>query len=103
VDDCEQVENEKMIKAATVVARRRIATNATSANDTNNITTTNAPVIDTSLPLEDISSSLHDACSTMGFFTIINHNVLKQLQSEILNETRRMFYELSGREKDGIK
>jgi isopenicillin N synthase-like dioxygenase len=38
----------------------------------------------------------------IGFFIIINHNVSEQLRSEILNETRRMFYALSGREKDDI-
>jgi isopenicillin N synthase-like dioxygenase len=61
------------------------------------------PVIDMSLPDPDeFGRRIHEACSTVGFFVIVNHGVPEDLRSDMLHQARRFFDELSSDEKQAI-
>ena len=49
------------------------------------------PTIDLSLPTPLLTSQLHSACTTCGFFYLVHHGVPASLQSRVFDSSRRFF------------
>jgi isopenicillin N synthase-like dioxygenase len=60
------------------------------------------PIIDMSLSEEEIGYSIHQACTTVGFFIVIRHGVSQELCSRILHQARLLFSVLSPQDKEAI-
>ena len=63
---------------------------------------TDVPIVDLSLPIEDVGKDLHEACTTVGFFHLVNHDVSDTLRSGVLEEARRMFVGLTPQQKESF-
>ena len=59
------------------------------------------PTVDLSLPLHEVGHSIHEACTTVGFFLVQNHGVSPHLLSSVMQEARH-FFNLPQEEKDRI-
>lgn len=59
------------------------------------------PIIDMSLPPAALGAAVHEACTTVGFFHVVNHGVSQELQARVLDATRR-FFELSLEDKEAL-
>lgn len=59
------------------------------------------PIIDMEMSEEEIGDSIHHACTTLGFFAIVNHGVSEDLCSNMLHQTRLLF-DLSDDDKEAI-
>jgi isopenicillin N synthase-like dioxygenase len=55
-----------------------------------------------SLSEEALGDAIHDACSRVGFFIIVNHGVSEELRNNVLRQARKLFTELSDGEKEAI-
>ncbi|CAB9507284.1 Probable 2-oxoglutarate-dependent dioxygenase [Seminavis robusta] len=58
------------------------------------------PVVDMSLPDHQVGAAVHHACTTVGFFHIVNHGVSETLRNTVLEEARNMFRNLSEEQKE---
>lgn len=45
-------------------------------------------VIDMSLPQDQLGTAVHEACTTVGFFHVVNHGVSEDLRSRVLELSR---------------
>lgn len=59
------------------------------------------PVIDMSLPPTELGLAVHEACTTSGFFHIVNHGVSSDLRARVLEESSN-FFNLSLDEKETL-
>ena len=66
------------------------------------IITGGVPIVDLSLPIEKVGKDLHEACTTVGFFHLVNHGVSDKLRNDVLDEARRMFIELTPKQKESF-
>jgi len=73
---------------------------ASSQNHTSTITT-HVPIVDMSLPVDDMGRVLHDACTRVGFFYLVNHGVSEDLRRRLLQEARA-FFSMTIEEKERI-
>jgi isopenicillin N synthase-like dioxygenase len=60
------------------------------------------PIIDMSQPEDALGDAIHEACTKIGFFIIVNHGVSEELRKTMLNQARKLFTELSDEEKDAM-
>ncbi|KAL3909504.1 MAG: hypothetical protein SGILL_008063 [Bacillariaceae sp.] len=58
-------------------------------------------IIDMALSEEEIGDSIHHACTTSGFFIIVNHGVSEELCTNIMQQARSLF-SLSEKDKQAI-
>lgn len=49
------------------------------------------PIIDLSLPPAQLGAAVHKACTTVGFFHVVNHDISPDLQTRVLDAARRFF------------
>ena len=75
----------------------RVAPEAPSASASASV-----PLVDMSLPLEQIGNQIHQACTTTGFFYLANHGVEPDLCTGVLEQARSMFSTLTDAEKEAI-
>jgi isopenicillin N synthase-like dioxygenase len=59
------------------------------------------PIIDMAMSEEKIGDSIHHACTSVGFFVIVNHGVSAELCSSMLHQARLLF-DLSDDDKEDI-
>src|SRR5690606_15445888 len=52
------------------------------------------PVIDFSLPFDQLSKELHETCKNVGFFYLINHGISEKMMETVFSESKR-FIDLS--------
>lgn len=64
--------------------------------------TSPVPIINMSLSEEELGDAIHQACTTDGFFIIVNHGVSEDLCSKMLQQARLLFSELSPDDKEAI-
>ncbi|KAG7359642.1 2-oxyglutarate/Fe(II) oxygenase [Nitzschia inconspicua] len=60
------------------------------------------PIIDMSMSDEELGKSIHHACTTVGFFIIVQHGVPEELRARMLQQARLLFSELTLEEKEAI-
>lgn len=65
-------------------------------------TSSGVPIIDFSLPFDEVGDAIHDACATIGFFVIVNHGVPEDLCAKMLDQARIFFNELSPEARQDI-
>jgi isopenicillin N synthase-like dioxygenase len=73
---------------------RRITT---TTNESSNLV---VPIVDMSLAQQELGKAVHEACTTVGFFHLVNHGVSETLRSKVLEEARNMFTSLSPEQKE---
>ncbi len=49
------------------------------------------PIVDMSLSPAELGQVVHEACTTVGFFQILNHGISKDLQVQVLEESYNFF------------
>jgi isopenicillin N synthase-like dioxygenase len=58
------------------------------------------PIVDLSLPIEDVGNDLHEACASVGFFHLVNHGVPDKLCADVLDQARQLFVGLTPQQKE---
>jgi isopenicillin N synthase-like dioxygenase len=79
-----------------LIARCKTTTNTTKDSSTKLV----VPVVDMSLPHRELGKAVHEACTTVGFFHLVNHGVSEDLRRKVLEEARNMFTSLSPVQKE---
>jgi len=72
-----------------------------TTNSTTN-STTSVPIVDLSQPAHVVGKAIHDACTRVGFFNVVHHNVSPDLLQSVLGEARAFFDGSTLDEKDRI-
>ena len=62
-----------------------------------------SPSFSSSLPdRQRVADQIRDACTTSGFFYIINHGVLEKVRQSVINQTERFMSELTPEKKEAL-